>query len=204
MLTAALVLAASVMIAGSDEPEGVVSTAPKGVQSVAADAAAPEVTASPSVSLDSQTPHGLTTAQQIDRWVGASDVVRRPAGQDPFAFSRDDRKMHGEVFGAMGTGDYSAFGGRVSIPLGETGRLDLSYSQSKNSPWGYGYGYGYPGGYDPRFGSSYRGHYEPFFAGEGVIMPGLGYRPWRAEEGAWFGTPTRAAAESDTGKADED
>ncbi len=183
MLTAALILAATVMIAGSDEPEGVVSTAPRGVQSVAADAVAPTAAAAPSVSLGGQSPHGMTTAQQIERWVGAADVVRRPAGQDPFAF--DDRKTHGEVFGAAGTGDYSAFGARVSLPIGESGRLDISYSQSKNSPFGYGYGYGYPGGYDPRFGPTYRGHYDPYFAGEGVVLPGFGYRPWRDEEGIW-------------------
>ena len=145
MLTALIALS---LLAGSDDPEGVISTAPGGVQSVAADAVAPVVEA-PSVSLQTLSPHGLTTAQQIDRWVGERASKERPFGdstRDPFAF-RDDRKIHGEVTAGIGTNDYSSYGARVSIPFGETGRVDLSYRQTKNAPWGYGYGYGYPGAY---------------------------------------------------------
>lgn len=64
MLIALTVLA---LVAVSDDPDAVVTTAPTGVQSVAVGAVAPTVEASPSVSLDSQAPHGLTTAQQIER-----------------------------------------------------------------------------------------------------------------------------------------
>lgn len=148
MLTALIALA---VLTGSDDPEAVIATAPTGVQSVAADAVAPVVDA-PSVSLQTLSPHGLSTAQQIDRWVGERAAVERPFGdstRDPFAF-RDDRKMHGEVTAGIGTNDYSAFGARVSIPVGETGRVDLSYSQSKNAPWTYGYGYPGPYGYGDR------------------------------------------------------
>lgn len=143
MLTALIALS---LLAGSDDPEGVIATAPGGVQSVAADAVAPVVEA-PSVSLQTLSPHGLTTAQQIDRWVGERAPKERPFGdstRDPFAF-RDDRKIHGEVTAGIGTNDYSSYGARVSIPFGETGRVDLSYRQTKNAPWGYGYGY--PGAY---------------------------------------------------------
>lgn len=179
-----IALTALALVGAAENPDVVVATAPRGVQSVAVDAVAPVVETTPTVSLDSQTPHGLTTAQQIERWAAAGQAVRHPAdaSRDPFAFP--DRKMHGEVFAGIGTEDYSAFGARVSLPLGETGRLDLSYSQSKNSPWGYGYGYGYPGGYDPRFGPGYRGRYDPYFFGEGVIWPSRALRPWRDREDA--------------------
>lgn len=153
MLTALIALS---MLALSDDPDGVITTAPSGVQSVAADAVAPVAAASPSVSLQAISPHGLTTAQQIDRWVGERSGGERPfssASRDPFAF-RDDRKVHGEVTAGIGTNDYSAFGARVSIPIGETGRIDLSYSQSKNSPWLYGYD-----GYAGRYGRFYADGY---------------------------------------------
>lgn len=159
MLTALIALA---VLTGSDDPEAVIATAPTGVQSVAADAVAPVVNA-PSVSLQALSPHGLSTAEQIDRWVGERAVGERPFGdatRDPFAF-RDDRKVHGEVTAGIGTNDYSSYGARVSIPFGETGRVDLSYSQTKNAPWGYGYGYD---GYDMRFGRSYRDRYDDFGA----------------------------------------
>lgn len=196
LIAQTLALTALALVAASDDPDAVVTTAPTGVQSVAVGAVAPSAEASPSVSLDAQTPHGLTTAQQIERWVAAGEAVRRPAdaARDPFAF--DDRKMHGEVFAGIGTGDYTAFGARVSLPIGETGRLDLSYSESKNSPYGYGYGYGFNGraAYDPRFGSSYRGHYDPEFFGEGVVWPGRTFRPWREREEAYPERETRTTA----------
>lgn len=152
MLTALIALS---LLAGSDEPEAVIATAPGGVQSVAADAVAPVVEA-PSVSLQTLSPHGLTTAQQIDRWVGERAPKERPFGdstRDPFAF-RDDRKVHGEVTASIGTNDYSSYGARVSIPFGETGRVDLSYRQTKNAPWAYGYD-----GYAGRYGRVYSDWY---------------------------------------------
>lgn len=122
--------------------------------------------------------------------------MRRPAdaARDPFAF--DDRKVHGEVFAGIGTGDYTAFGARVSLPIGESGRLDLSYNESKNSPWGYGYGYGLNGrtGYDARFGPGYRGHYDPEFFGEGVVWPGRTFRPWRDREDSYLERETKTTA----------
>lgn len=192
----ALALPALALVVAADDPDVVVATAPIGVQSVAVGAVAPVAEASPTVSLDGQTPHGLTTAQQIERWTAAGQAVRRPAdpSRDPFAF--DDRKMHAEAFAAVGTGDYTAFGARVSLPIGETGRLDLSYSESKNNPYGYGYGYGFNGraGYDPRFGPAYRGHYDPEFFGEGVVWPGRTFRPWREREEAYPERETRTTA----------
>lgn len=173
-------LVAAVALSGAavsdmNDPEAIVATAPPVDQFVALDAVAPVAGEIPAVSTQTITAHGLTTAQQIDRWVS-----RRDAGAKPFADDgpldvwgqRDDRKMHGEVSASIGTGDYTAWSGTVSMPIGENGRIDLSYSQSKNSP--YGYGYGYPG-YGPDailYGPGYRGAYDPFFRGSGIVYPG--------------------------------
>lgn len=161
-------------VADVNDPEAVVSTAPRAGQFVALDAVAPVASEVPAVSSQTITPHGLTTAQQIDQWVGQRSNAKPFADDTPLdPWGRpDDRKMHGEMSASIGTGDYTAWSGAVSIPLGETGRLDLSYSQSKNSP--YGYGYGYPG-YGPDailYGPGYRGRYDPFFLGSGVVYPG--------------------------------
>ena len=167
------------------DPEAVVTTAPKANQYVALDAVAPVADEVPAVSAQAITPHGLTTAEQIDRWVGQRDAGAKPFADDgPLDVwgQRDDRKMHGEVSASIGTGDYTAWSGTVSIPVGENARVDLSYSQSKNSPYGYGYGYGYPGyGRDVfRYGPGYRGAYDPFYQGSGVVYPGsrtsIGFR----------------------------
>lgn len=154
------------------DPDGVVSTAPRGADSVVVGAVAPTTDARPDASMITPMPQSLTTAEQIDRWVGA-----RTAANAPFASDRgpvDDRKMHGFASGAVGTGDFSAVAVGVSLPIGDNGRLDLSFSQSRNGYGGYGgYGYGHSGyGYD---GLGYRGYrptdfyghrplaYDPFF-----------------------------------------
>lgn len=173
-------LVAAVALSGASasdmfDPEAVVTTAPRAGQYVALDAVAPVADEVPAVSTQTITPHGLTTAEQIDNWVGQRDTSAKPFSDDaPLDIwgQRDDRKMHGEVSASIGTGDYTAWSGTVSMPIGETGRIDLSYSQSKNSP--YGYGYGYPG-YGPDailYGPGYRGAYDPFFQGSGIVYPG--------------------------------
>ena len=149
-------------LAIAPDPDGVVATAPRGADSVIVGAVAPTSDARPDASLIAPTAQSLTTAQQIDRWIGA-----RTASDAPFKSDReplDDRKMHGYVSAGIGTGDFSAVSAGVSLPIGESGRLNLSVSQSRN---GYGaYGYGFPGyGYD-QFG--YRG-FRPADA--------YGYRP---------------------------
>lgn len=154
----------------ASDPDGVVSTAPRGADSVVVGAIAPTTDARPDASMITPTTQSLTTAQQIDRWISA-----RSPSDAPFASDRgplDDRKMRGFVSGAVGTGDFNAVAVGVSLPIGENGRLDLRFSQSRN---GYGYGgYGGYGGY-PYDGLGYRdyrptdfhGHrptaYDPFF-----------------------------------------
>jgi hypothetical protein len=178
-------LAAAAALSGAalpdvNDPDAVVSTAPSAGQYVALDAVAPVADDVPAVSGQAITPHGLTTAEQIDRWVGQRSPEAKPFADDgrrDLWGRPDDGKVHGELSASIGTGDYTAWSGTVSVPLGENGRLDLSYSQSKNSPYGYrpyGYGYGYPG-YEPDaylYGPGYRGASEPFFLGRGVVYPG--------------------------------
>lgn len=151
-------VAAATMLANMD-PEGVVATAPRGDQAVltasAASLAESTTNASPSTTVQSASPHGLSTDEQIARWIGertAETSSNAPA--DPW-LEAEPRKMHGEFSVGMGTGGYQDYSAAVSMPLGENGTLNLSVSQTKNSPWGY-YGYGghrdYPYGYARPFG----------------------------------------------------
>lgn len=191
MLTALMALS---LLMVPDNPEGVITTAPKGAQSVTVGAEAPVIEPGPALSLQTFTPHGMSTQEQIERWIGGreshAETLRVPGSaegrygsrmDDPFGLV-DDRKVHGEFTAGIGTGDYSAFGARVSIPFGESGRLDLSYGQSKNSPWNYGWGPGWPGGTDLGFGPRYGSDHDPFFMGRGVILPGSPLRGWRERE----------------------
>ena len=161
-------LAAAAMLLANMDPEGVVATAPRGDQAVptatAAMLAASTTDASPSTTVQSAAPHGLSTDEQIARWIGertAETSSRAPA--DPWAES-EPRKMHGEFSVGMGTGGYQDYSAAVSLPLGETGTLNLMVSQTKNSPWGYGYGYG------SAWGHPYGAYGRPF----GVVEP-FGY-----------------------------
>lgn len=180
MLNSLVVALAALVVS---DPEGVVTTAPDGTTgAVLVGAEAPVAPVVPAVGSQAITPHGLSTDEQIDRWIAQRAEAGATYGQDtmPPWLERDDRKMHGEVSAAIGTGDFSAYSASVSLPIGETGRLNLSYSQSRND-YGYGYGgpygYGYgPGGFGPGgFGSTGRGfgigYGAPVFA-PGVVYPG--------------------------------
>lgn len=147
-------LMAASLLLGASDPEGVVSTAPRSgsgaVPTATAAALAETVTeASPAVTLQTAAPHGLTTEQQISRWLGERRGDARPVETWADAWEEaTPRKMHGQVGAGIGTGGYKDFGAAVSLPLGENGTLNLSFSQTKNAPWAYGYGYG-PFGFDP-------------------------------------------------------
>ena len=157
-------LLAATALMGASDPEGVISTAPKGTQAVLVGAEAPVGPEVPSVSDQQITPHGLSTAQQIERWVGQRAEAGKPFADDsdPWAL-RDDRKMHSEFSATVGTNDFSAYSAAVSIPVGENARINLSYTRVNN---GYGYGsgaydgYSYgPGGFGPGgFGAVNRGY----------------------------------------------
>ena len=131
---------ASVLV--SDDPDVVVTTARDSAGSVLLGAEAPTTDARPEAAqVVAVTPHDLTTREQIDRWISARSPDAVPFAEDTVG-PRDDRQMHGYVSGAIGTGDFSSVAVGVSLPVGENGRLDLAYSQTKNG-WGMpGYDYG--------------------------------------------------------------
>jgi len=156
-----LIAIALVGLSMASDPDGVVTTAPRGADAVIVGAVAPTTDARPDASQIAPTAQSLTTSQQIDRWISARASTDAPFAEDIGPV--DDRKMHGFVSGAIGTGDFSAVTVGVSLPIGENGRLDLAYSQSRNG-YGYpGYGYGY-GGYGPGLGY---GDWRPSYLGYG-------------------------------------
>jgi len=192
-------LLAATALMGASDPDGAISTAPKGTQAVLVGAEAPVGPEVPSVSGQQITPHGLSTDQQIERWVGQRAEARKPFADDsdPWA-SRDDRKMHSEFSATIGTNDFSAYSAAVSIPVGENARINLSYTRINN---GYGYnsgaydGYSYgPGGFGPGgFGAVGRGYGygygAPSIFDRGVVHPGAPVAPvW---ERGRFDTPER-------------
>lgn len=175
-------LAAAAMMLANMDPEGVVATAPRGDQTVptatAAMLAQSTSDASPSTTVQSAAPHGLTTDQQIARWIGERTTGAAEAPVDPWAEAdAGPRKMHGQVSVGVGTGGYRDYAAAVSMPLGENGTLNLSVSQTKNSPWGYGYGYGSPWGY-PYAGRPF-GMVDPF-GYEGADYRGRAMSSFRA------------------------
>lgn len=196
-------LAAAAMLLANMDPEGVVATAPRGDQSVltasAAALAASTTDASPSTTVQSAAPHGLSTDEQIARWIGertAETASKAPA--DPWAES-EPRKMHGEFSVGMGTGGYQDYAAAVSLPIGENGTLNLSVSQTKNGPWGYGYGS--PWGY----GGPYGGYARPFGVMEppgfeGTYFRGRPYAPLRVRTGTDQGTTKSAGVSLEIGR----
>jgi len=95
--------------------------------------------------------HGLTTDQQISRWLADAPTVSSGADAaydgpvDGVAWD-NERRVRGEFSTGIGTGGYREYGASVSVPLGERGHLELHYREVRNGFPAYG-GYGY--GYDP-------------------------------------------------------
>ena len=154
MAVFALILTAALL---ASDPDGVVVTAP--ATPVDLEATARPVVASTEGATQDAVPHGLTTDQQIDRWIAGRSTADKPWA-DAARAPADDRKPHGEVRFGIGTDGYRDYGVAVSLPIGENGRLDLSYRQVEN---GYPYG-SYGGGYD-----------NPYFDDSGYAFPG--YQP---------------------------
>ncbi len=90
-------------------------------------------------------PAATDTAGQIDDWIASSPAAREE-GEGVLADGPRERKIHGEVGMAIGTGGYRSAYITSVMPIGETGTLALSLGQTKNG-YGYGYGYGYGHGY---------------------------------------------------------
>lgn len=157
-------LIAALVLMGAEEPQ-VVSTAPRGdaVQTAlaapSADAVAPPV-------IEDIAPHGLTTDQQIARWLSARAPDRRdveaPLWDEPL-----ERRMRGEVSASIGTGGYRDVSAWTSMPLGDSAELTIGFSQTRNAPWRYygwdrpfGHGWVLPGRNGPGHGFDAYGAYE--------------------------------------------
>ena len=79
------------------------------------------------------------TARQIEDWIANSPAAReQEEGVLTGLVDPRDRKIHGEVGMAIGTGGYRSAYITSVMPVGENGTLALSLGQTKNS---YGYGY---------------------------------------------------------------
>lgn len=163
MLITAMLMAGAF---ASGDPDGVVTTAP----ATSVDLAATIQPSVPSVvgATQAGVPHNLSTDEQIDRWIATRSVTDRPYDRESReAF--DDGKPHGEVSVSIGTGGYRDYGVAVSGPIGENGRISLSYRQVENGyPYiGYGNGYGY--GYGSLDGQPFGG---AAFDDSGYAFPG--------------------------------
>lgn len=142
MLISVLMIAAS--LAGG-EPDGVIATAPRTTISLDAGQPQPETPTVHGAAEQALDPHGLTTDAQIERWISARapDVKPFADGVGGDYGAADDRRIHGMVEVGVGTGGYRSYGAAVSMPLGETGTLNVSIRQVENG-FGYGgYGYGH-------------------------------------------------------------
>ena len=113
MAVFALIVAATLL---ASEPDGVVATAP--ATTVDLNATAEPLAPSTEGATQDAVAHGLSTDQQIDRWIAARSTAEKPWGEAARE-APDDRKMHGEVSFGIGTGGYRDYGVAVSLPIGE-------------------------------------------------------------------------------------
>ena len=129
-----ITLLAAAAVLGSD-PQGAMATAPE--TPVTLDVAA--VPEAPSVDGAAQdaAPHGLSTDQQIERWLASRAPAATPWIEGGMA---DDREMHSQFSVTVGSEGYRDYGAAVSLPIGEDGRLDVSFRQVENGYYGYRYG----------------------------------------------------------------
>lgn len=156
-------LMAVLTLMGASDQDGVVATAP--ATAVDLSATAQPVAPSTDGATQEAVPHGLSTDEQIDRWMAARSTADKPWAEAAEE-AADDGKVHGEVSLGVGTGGYRDYGVAVSLPLGEHGRLDLRYRQVEN---------GYP------YGSYYgQGLEHPYYDDSGYAFPG--YQPAAAAE----------------------
>ncbi len=136
----ALLLATA--LATSPDQDGVIATANR-VEPLPLTTEAVVPAASPATTVQSAAAHGLSTDQQISRWL--ESAAQAPAPYSLLEEPADDRRVHGSVTAGIGTHGYRGYGASVSVPIGENSRLDLHYRQTEGDYLGYRYGYG---GYD--------------------------------------------------------
>ena len=126
---------------GASDPDGVVATAPATTVDLGA-SVGPTGSSVTGAAQAAAAPHGLSTDEQISRWLAARAPSEGQSFPEADLAMEDDREMHGEFSVSVGTGGYRDYGAAVSLPLGEKGRLDLRVRQTENGYPYYGrYGY---------------------------------------------------------------
>lgn len=85
----------------------------------------------------------LTPAQVEAAKEAAAERNMKAAASDLDTGVSSDRRPHGEMGIAVGTGGYRSIYGSTVMPLGKDGALALSFENTQNDPYYYGYGYGY-------------------------------------------------------------
>lgn len=98
----------------------------------------------PAGTVVSLTPEQVEAAKEA----AAERNMRAASGLDTSVVP--DRRPHGEVSIAVGTGGYRSVYGSTVMPLGKDGVLAFSFENSRNDPYLYGYGYGPGYGYRQR------------------------------------------------------
>lgn len=143
-----------------EDPDEIIRTA--AAPSVSAGSVAAEGRAAagadpgPPAALQDPVPHGLTTDQQISRWLSEGPSVSPDPGAaydgpvEGIVWD-SERRVRSEFSVGIGTEGYRQFGASVSVPLGESGHLELHYREVENGNPAYGdYGYGHdPDWMDP-------------------------------------------------------
>ncbi|MBX3482838.1 hypothetical protein [Phenylobacterium sp.] len=75
-------------------------------------------------------------ADQIAEYLRTSPAARIDDDGVQGVTPRDDRQVHGEVAVGIGTGGYRSLYMRSDMPIGESGRLSIAFSDTKNARWG--------------------------------------------------------------------
>lgn len=91
-----------------------------------------------------------SVAEQIDAYLRSSPAleVEDPEDVDGVVPTRPDRRPHGEVGVAVGTGGFRSVYGRADMPLGDSGRVSLAFEDTR-------YGRAYGRAYDPAYGGGF-------------------------------------------------
>ncbi|WP_370238795.1 hypothetical protein [Brevundimonas sp.] len=158
---------------GPEDPDEIIRTAAApgvSAESVATEGEAAAANAPTLVVEQDPEPHGLTTDQQISRWLAEGPAVSSGADAayggpvDGVAWD-SERRVRSEFSVGIGTEGYRQYGASVSVPLGESGHLELHYREVQN---------GFPA--YSRYGSPYGYDYDPDW-------PDVVNTPWRSEVG---------------------
>lgn len=104
--------------------------------------AAPALAAEPPEAPMATAGAGPSVAEQIDAYLRSSPVLEVEAADSvEGAVMRDpDRRPHGEVGVAIGTGGYRSVYARTEMPVGENAQVSLAFQNTRNGRYYGGFG----------------------------------------------------------------